>query len=166
MTDRGDSPDVMAVTEVASPIPGIIDCASPVNAGPQHVTLDAAIAALERWVRTGKPPRKAPRLEMTTDPVAFVLDEHGNVRGGIRTPWVDAPIATLSGEGQSGGGFCGIFGTTMLFDDAKLAELYPSRKAFVKRYKKSMKRALKKGFLRKADAELMAAWLASTDIGN
>jgi hypothetical protein len=167
MQDRGDSPDVVAVTEVASPIPGIIECALPVNAGPQHFVLDAAVAALERWVRTGKPPRAAPRLEMVTDPaVDFVRDEHGNALGGIRTPWVDAPIATLSGGGQSGGGFCFIFGTTMLFDEPTLTALYPTRKAFVKPYKKSMKRALKQGFLRKADTKLMAAWLEASDIGN
>lgn len=160
MQDRGDSPDVMGVIEVASPIPGIIECASPVNAGPQHVVLKAAVAALDRWVRTGKAPREAPRFVMVAGPpVAFVRDEHGNALGGIRTPWVDAPIATLSGEGQTGGGFCRIFGTTLLFDDAKLAELYPKRKTYVKRYKKSMKRALKQGYLRKADTKLMSAWL-------
>jgi hypothetical protein len=167
LLDRGDSPDVVAVREVTSPIPGIIDCPLPVNAGPQHFVLDAAVAALDRWVRTGKPPRKAPRLEMVTDPALdFVRDEHGNTQGGIRTPWVDAPIATLSGGGQSGGGFCFIFGTTMLFDEPTLAALYPTRKAFTKPYKKSMKRALKQGFLRKADTQLMSAWLETSDIGN
>jgi hypothetical protein len=165
LQDRGDSPDVAAVTEVASPIPGIIDCALPVNAGPQHFVLDAAVAALDRWVRRGKPPRAAPRLEMTTDPVLdFVRDEHGNTLGGIRTPWVDVPVATLSGGGQMGTVFCSIFGTTMLFDEPKLAALYPTRKAFVKPYKKSMKRALKRRFLRKADTKLMAAWLATADV--
>src|SRR6185369_7894138 len=64
MTDKGDSPDACDVLEISSPIPGIIDCELPVNSGPQHWVLDAAISALDRWVRTGKPPRKAPRLEM------------------------------------------------------------------------------------------------------
>ncbi|HWP65789.1 MAG TPA: alpha/beta hydrolase domain-containing protein [Candidatus Limnocylindria bacterium] len=163
MRDKGDSPDVVAVEEVSAPIPGLIECDRPVNAGPQHWVLNAAVAALERWVRTGKPPRKAKRLEMTDEP-AFVRDGHGNARGGIRTPWVDAPIATLSGEGQSGEGFCGIFGTTMLFDQATLTALYPSRRAFVKRYTRSMKRALKRGFLRRPDTKLMRAWLATTTI--
>jgi hypothetical protein len=82
MQDKGDSPEAVEVIELASPIPGIIDCALPVNSGPQHWVLDAAIAALDRWVRTGKPPRKAPRLEMEAGPPAsFVLDEHGNVKG-------------------------------------------------------------------------------------
>jgi len=166
LQDIGDSLDVVGVAEVASPIPGIIDCDSAVNAGPQHWVADAAIAALERWVRTGKPPRSAPRLEVRPGPpVTFARDEHGNALGGIRTPWVDVPIATLSGEGQSGDGFCVIFGTTKLFDEAKLAALYPTRRAYVKPYKKSMKRALKRGFLRKADVKLMSAWLTASDIG-
>ena len=163
MSDKGDSPDVCNVLAISSPIPGIIDCELPVNSGPQHWVLDAAIAALNRWVSTGKAPRKAPRLKMDAGPPAtLVLGKNGNVKGGIRTPWVDAPVATLSGEGQTGGGFCFIFGTTALFDQTKLDDLYPSHKAFVKRYKKSMKRALKAGFLRPADVDLMSEFLATT----
>jgi hypothetical protein len=108
-----------------------------VNSGPQHWVLDAAIAALDAWVRTGTPTaqrRLGAQDERRGPPVSFVRDKHGNARGGIRTPWVDAPVATLSGEGQAGGGFCFIFGTTMLFDQETLDKLYPSHKAFVKRY--------------------------------
>jgi len=36
------------------------------------------------------------------------------LKGGIRTPHVDAPVATLSGLGQTGTNFCGLFGTTSL----------------------------------------------------
>jgi hypothetical protein len=166
MTDRGNSPDVAAVVITAAPIPGIIECASPINSGPQHFVLDAAVAALDRWVRTGKPPRRAPRLEISPGPpVTIARDQHGNAVGGIRTPWVDVPIAALSGEGQSGGSFCGIFGTTVPFDAAKLAMLYPSHAAYLKAYKRATRRAVRAGFLRKADATLMLEWAAGSDIG-
>jgi len=164
----GKLTDIVDVVErtSATPIPGLIECDRPINSGPQHWVLNAAIAALDRWVRRGKPPRKAPRLEVTEGPnPSFVLDEHGNVRGGVRTPWVDAPIATLSGEGQTGSTFCGIFGTTVLFDDAKLTSLYPTTRAFVKTHKKATKRALRKRFLRKKDAKLMRLWAKESNIG-
>jgi hypothetical protein len=167
MTDRGTSAEVAAVVVTAAPLPGIIECDRPINSGPQHFVLNAAIAALERWVRTGKPPRKAPRLKISAGPpVVIERDEHGNAQGGIRTPWVDVPIATLSGEGQSGGSFCGIFGTTVPFDDAKLSALYPNHAAYVKAYKKSTKRTQKGGWVRKADAQLMTTWATDADIGN
>ena len=48
---------------------------------------------------------------------ALVLDGNGNALGGIRSPHLDVPVATLRGTGNSpagGGGinFCALFGTT------------------------------------------------------
>ena len=84
------------------PNPGFT-CGSPINTGPQTYVLRAAIAHLDRWVARGTPPPEAPRSETTsTAPVAYALDANGNVRGGIRTPAVDAPVARLSGLGQTG----------------------------------------------------------------
>ncbi len=112
---------------------GIISCDSPINAGPMTYALRASIHALNTWIADGTAPPKSPRLQMTGDGAApFVLDASGNVVGGIRTPQVEAPIATLSGLGQSGSNFCGIFGTTKPFETTKLSSLYPSHAAFVR----------------------------------
>ena len=76
---------------------------TPVNAGPQHYVLQAALAHFDRWLRDGTPPPRAPRLEVRDDdPTQFVVDDHGNARGGIRTPHVDVPVAVLSGMGNDG----------------------------------------------------------------
>jgi len=163
--DQGDDPSKADLVVTAAPIPGIIECDSPINSGPQHYVLKAAMAGLERWVRTGAAPRRAPRIEVAGDPPQFVLDEHGNVRGGIRTSWVDAPIAVLSGLGQSGGSFCGIFGTTIPFDPADLDALYPDHATYVRAVKGSTSRAVFQGFLRKADAELIGAAAEASEIG-
>lgn len=166
MTDRGDDPSAATVIEDAAPIPGVIECDRPVNSGPQHWVLNAAVAALDRWVRRGKAPRSQPLLETTSSAMpAFVLDEHGNVAGGVRTPWVDVPVATLSGGGQTGSAFCFLFGTTALFDDATLQSLYPTHKAYVKAYKKATKRAVRAGVVRRKDAKLMITNAKQSDIG-
>jgi hypothetical protein len=166
-SDIGDSPDFVAIVVTASPIPGIIECARPINAGPQHFVLNAALAALDRWVRRGKPPRSAPWLDVSPgDPPSFVLDEHGNVRGGIRTPWLDVPVATLSGLGQTGSAFCGLFGTTMPFDPATLAALYPTSRAFTKAFTKATKRAARRGHLRRKDAKLIRQWARTADVAH
>ena len=70
--------------------------------------LNAAQYALNRWVTIGVPPATAARLDVTTTDAgpSFVLDANGDVTGGIRTPSVDVPVATLSGLGQSGSQFC------------------------------------------------------------
>ena len=76
--------------------------ASLINAGPQqHYVGEAALAALDRWAA----PAAAPRLELTPDGAACAVDRLGNAKGGVRSPWVDAPTAVLSGLGQSGGTF-------------------------------------------------------------
>ena len=97
-------------------------CGVPINSGPQTYVLRAAIASLNRWVRTGHRPPTSPRLQtVNTDPVQLAVDRAGIVLGGIRTPAVDAPVARLSGLGQTGGTqFCNIFGSTVPFTPAQL----------------------------------------------
>jgi len=150
----------------SAPVPGIITCGTPINSGPQHFVLNAAFAALDRWVRTGKPPPHAPRLRVAAGPPrTLTRDARGNALGGIRTPQVDVPIATLSGQGQTGSIFCILFGTTTPFDAATLASLYPSHDAYVSAFDEATKRARRAGFIVKPDAELMEHVAASSAIG-
>ncbi len=146
---------------------GIISCDSPINAGPMTYTLRASIHALNTWIADGKAPPRSPRLEMTGDAAApFVLDANGNARGGIRTPQVDAPVATVSGLGQSGSNFCGIFGTTKPFATTKLSSLYPSHAAFVKAWNTATDKAVQAGFILATDAKSIKAAAAQSTIGS
>ena len=163
-TDKGDSPDVANILVTTSPIPNIIVCDTPINSGPQHWVLKAALAALDRWVRGGDAPATAPRLEIAGDPAAYVLDDLGNVRGGIRTPYVDAPIAKLSGLGQSGGSFCGIFGTTVCFDDATRTALYPTPDDYATAVNESTDAAVAAGFILEPDGALIKAAAAASGV--
>jgi hypothetical protein len=97
---------------------------------------------------------------------AFVLDKRGNVRGGIRMPQTDVPVATLSGLGQTGANFCRLFGTMLPFDQATLASLYPTHAKYVARVRRSAKRATRAGFLLPVDAEVVVAAAEASDIGN
>jgi len=167
VNDTGNDPSIANVVEVSSPYPGIIECDLPINAGPQHFIAKAAIHQLDNWVRTGVGPTVADRLEIAGDPPEFVLDTLGNVKGGIRTPYVDAPIAKLSGLGQPPTSLIGsLFGTTKLFDKATLKKLYPDHTTYVKAIKKSADAAVKAGFLMPEDGELIKAAAAASDIGN
>jgi len=137
---------------------------APMNSGPQqHYVLQAALAHLDRWAGGGTPPPEAARLELTPDGKSpLALDANGNARGGVRTPWMDAPTAVLSGLGQSGGmEFAFLFGTTRSFDAATLARLYPGgRSDYLARFAKATDAAVAAGFLLEADAPEIRALAA------
>ena len=50
-------------------------------------------------------------------------------------------------------------------DADKPAALYPSHRGFVAAYQEGGDRAVKRGFLRPADATLMKKWAAGSDVG-
>jgi hypothetical protein len=130
--------------------------ASLVNSGPQqHYVLNAALAHLEAWVRGGSTPPGAERFETTGgESPDLVLDELGNVRGGVRTPWVDVPVAVLSGLGQRGAMFTVLFGVTRPFDGAQLGRLYPNgRRQYLTAFERSLDEAITSGFLLAADRD-------------
>lgn len=164
--DLGNNPNVAAVISTAKPIPGFVECARPVNSGPQHFITRAAISALEKWIRDGVAPAHAQRLEISGNPPKFVRDSVGNALGGVRTPYVDAPIATLTGEPQPSNRLCSLIGTTDLFDNAALARLYPNHDAYVSKVNKSVDDAARDGFLLRPDGDLIKAWAQASTIGN
>jgi len=144
---------------------GVITCEAPINAGPQTYVLRAAFEALDQWVRSGEPPPSMPRLEVDAAGTDFVRDGAGNARGGIRTPHVDVPIATLSGLGQSGESFCSLFGTTMPLGSEELADRYPDHSSFVARWHAATDAAVAAGAILPADAEHLKQAAADSDVG-
>ncbi len=76
-----------------------LGCDFRVNEGPQHFVAQAALVALDQWVRNGVAPPTAPPLLLSkTDPAEIARDPLGNAIGGVRTPAVDVPVSALSGE--------------------------------------------------------------------
>ena len=102
----------------------------PVNAGPQHYVMDAAVRWIDRWVRDGTRPPASPRLQLAAGGLAYEVDELGNARGGIRTPHVDVPTAVLSGQGNAGAPIAFLAGSTLPFPPEQLRRLYGTREAF------------------------------------
>jgi hypothetical protein len=130
--------------------------AKPINSGPQHhYVVQAALWYLDRWVKTGQAPSKAPPMTVAANPdkpPTLVLDANGETQGGVRTPWLDVPIARLSGVGNSGSPLAFLAGVTEPFDDATLARLYPGGKSeYLKKFETSLDSAIKTGFILPAD---------------
>jgi hypothetical protein len=139
--------------------PPSIGCGAPVNTGPSHVLVQAAMRRLNQWIRRGIEPPTAPRLEVTSfSPTTYARDANGNVLGGIRTPHVDAPVAAITNAGQSGPGLlCRLVGATFPFDAQKLASLYRSHDNFVAKWRKAARRAVDARFLLAVDARMLNA---------
>jgi hypothetical protein len=168
--DTGDGSSGLAMLEsmqhpTNQPIP-TFTCGAPINTGPARYVLDAAFYRLNRWVTKGILPPVAPRLETTgVSPVVFATDANGNALGGIRTPAVDAPVATLSGKAAGGNSFCFLFGSTVPFTPSQLEVLYPNHRAFVSAWVRATKSARAAGFLVAADAKELIAAAVQSDVG-
>ncbi len=131
----------------------------PVQLFPSRYPIRAAMIALDRWVKDRVRPTTAPRFER--DPVrgAPVVDpETGNIRGGLRLPPIAAPVATYTSE-------CALFGSTIPYDKAKLAGLYPTHEDYVRKFAAAADEAVTKGWLRRPDAAELVRAAEASDIG-
>ncbi|GFG52406.1 hypothetical protein CQY20_16280 [Mycolicibacterium agri] len=138
-----------------------------INFAPQHhYVLQAALNGLHEWVRTGTPPPSAPRLEVgDEDPPPLVRDEHGIAEGGLRTPWVDVPVAVTSGEvgDATEQPIALLFGTGERFDEHTRDELYPGGKnEYLARFTDSLDATIRAGYLLRADRDEILALAAAT----
>jgi hypothetical protein len=168
--DTGDGQAERDLLDPTKLTGGVFSCVPAINSGGAYLVLNAAYTHLEQWVRDGTLPPKSPRIDVTVGtPTTVHRDQHGNALGGIRTPLLEAPIATLRGDGSSGptaSRFCGLYGTTAPFDAATLASLYPTHADYVAKFDKATDRAVKAGFILAPEAKNLKAAAATSNVGN
>jgi hypothetical protein len=138
----------------------LLDCGAPINNGPMHLLTKAAFRGLESWVRTGNPPPIAPRFELLDGATPEIRrDGDGMALGGVRTPPVDVPVDVLSGvPGPNPSVLCILLGSTKPLPDARLAELYASRAAYLEQYEAATDRAIASGFVLEPDRDALLAF--------
>jgi hypothetical protein len=133
---------------------------SPINSGPQlHFVMNSALGHLARWVRDGStPPVAEPLHTKRLRPLLRARDRWGLAGGGVRSPWVDAPVARLSGTGQRVAGFGLLFGTTQPFPPDVLGRRYPGGKAqYDQEFAEAAARAVGAGHMCQDDLEEILA---------
>jgi Alpha/beta hydrolase domain len=121
--------------------------------------VNAAFRHLDRWVRDSVPPPRAPRIALQnagTPQVRVATDEHGNALGGVRSPYVDVPVATYFAS-TGGEGLCGNLGHMAPFDWAKLERLYGSSKSYASTLALSVDKLVKERWLTEADGRKITA---------
>jgi hypothetical protein len=166
-TDDGTrSADELAALLAARADPFGTTFPAPINSGPhQHYVMQAALAGLDTWVRTGTAPaRTAPLSTDGRESPGLVTDSEGIALGGVRTPWVDTPVAVLSGLGQEGGPVAaGLFGSTRPLPPGRLGELYPGgRSDYLRAFGSYAAEAVAAGFLLAEDLDEILALAAAT----
>jgi len=121
---------------------------------PNSLAFNAALVGLDNWVRHGIAPPRAELIQVVDGQP--VLDEHGNVVGGFRSPMVDVPVSTWNGN-STGLSFCRIAGHEIPFTDAKIRELYGSHAGYVAAVTASVEQLVADGFLLRADGDMLVA---------
>lgn len=130
--------------------------AIPLNPGmPHHYVAEAAIAALDTWLRTGKPPASTePMLLAEGESPALIRNSNGIAYGGIRTPWTDVPTIRLSGQGDPKSFIGMLAGAGEPMTKAELALLYPDGKAqYLRRFAAALDGAIAAGHILPEDRQ-------------
>ena len=124
-----------------------LGCPDPINTGQQVYVLRAALRALVTWLVEGTPAPSADRLELQGLD-AFVTDQLGNARGGVRTPVVDAAVVCLSGlAAPEASLICSLFGRTLPVAPEVLALRYADVESYLTEYEIATDAAIAAGFV-------------------
>jgi hypothetical protein len=129
-------------------------CVLPLSEFPHQAFMSVGLHHLFQWVDRGVVPPRGDRIwtdrNEQNDGSPMVLDANGNPRGGIRNTYVDIPTAKYSirpaaitpvipngsayiaaGGQAAANQMCGLSGAQTAFSQAKLKELYGTKKNYV-----------------------------------
>ncbi|MBP0459244.1 alpha/beta hydrolase domain-containing protein [Streptomyces montanisoli] len=149
---------------------------------PSDARLDAvaraAYALLHGWAAEGRRPPRAARFHYADHvpdgppgaPEELARDEYGNVRGGVRTPWVEAPVAAYHPHSTPLAGHCEpspwaphgdprdvarLIGHMTSLPQEQLAALYPTHRAYTDRFREACAELTGQGLLLDHDARTL-----------
>ncbi len=132
----------------------------PFNEGmPHHYVLQASLAAIDGWLRTGRAPASTRPLMLAAggksgEAASLTLDANGLARGGVRSPWVDVPTIRLSGKGDPNSFIGMLAGSGEPFDQATLDRLYPGGKAeYLRKFSRALDAAIRRGHVLREDRQ-------------
>jgi hypothetical protein len=128
---------------------------------PSSVPFNAIYRNLKAWVEDGVAPPPSQNIEVKD--AKPVTDEHGNVKGGVRTPFLDVPTSQWNGN-STGLSFCRIAGHEIPFTPDKLAKLYPSQAAYEQAFRKSVDDLVKARFIVREDGEALKKKAGETKV--
>jgi len=116
---------------------------------PAEMPVSALLDGMDRWVREGKAMPKAPRVSregkgVERDPVT------GNMRGGVRPPWVSVPSSRYMTDQETGCGL--IYDTKIPYSGDQLQQLYGNYESYEQKFEAAKRHSVKEGYLLPEDA--------------
>jgi hypothetical protein len=96
-------------------------------------------------------------------------DSFGNAVGGLRTPFVDVPIATYTpidtvAHATAFSGFCILYGYNTPFSQTALHSLYKSHGQYVSQVAQESNRLVREGFWLRPDAQKVIEQAAHAEV--
>jgi hypothetical protein len=118
---------------------------------------------LIHWVDQGVPPPRADRIVTDGPDGPIRMDGYGNALGGVRTTYVDVPIAqygvspTPRGEvrGTPKAFACALVGYQVPFTREQLRQLYPSPNEYINRVNQRLDALIQAGWYLEPEAEAL-----------
>jgi len=147
---------------------------------PMDMLVGGALHNLRRWVADGVAPPRAPRLELLPhredgpcglrdEALPLRRDAHGNAIGGVRSPWVDVPIARYYPHSTprpsdapglaaprrrlSPADVADLMGCMVPFARRKLRALYGTPSTYRERFDAELERLVEESWIAPADGE-------------
>jgi len=130
-------------------------CTLPVSDFPWGATAAMGLQHLIAWADQGIVPPHAPPLEFdgntANDGSRLALDEFGNVKGGVRNPYVDVPVAQYgvpnAGATPAANFNCSIAGWRLPYAAAALADLYKNHGSYISQVNRRLMELVREGWI-------------------
>ena len=119
---------------------------------------NVALRHMHVWLTEGTSPPQIPPIETIagdSNRPTLQRDERGNALGGVRLPAFAVASSEHRGNGTrvpGGSRFAFLYGYSRAFTATELAELYPSRQAFLEKYDRALEGAVVSGTVLAEDA--------------
>ena len=117
--------------------------------------LRGAYTNLQLWARDGVRPPVSPGITLDEN-LDIKRDQYGNALGGLRLPYIEAPVAAHIGY-LSAGGMGGITGTKKPFAPEVLKALYPDHAAYLAKFSTVTDLMVRERWISADDAAAMKA---------
>lgn len=128
---------------------------------PFRYFMDAAFENLDAWVRSDTPPPKTAFINAKTTPGSYAAtveyDHYGNALGGVRSSYLEVPVATYHAESTAGDLAstiaCMLSGYKVPLKKDVLARLYPTHDVYVRKVTEKVDELVKERLLTRTDGE-------------
>jgi hypothetical protein len=156
--------------------PGVPDCVGHTWTNfPTDMVFGLALDHLVNWVDRGVAPPHMPRIEMVKNAREIKRDAYGNAVGGLRTSYLDVPVATYhaswgayvttpSGPSDPMAAKCQLIGWMEPLPKATLQKLYPTHAAYVAKVDKDIAALVRKKELLPDDAQALRSEAESASV--